>query len=229
MVLIASLAGCQGTPLFGAQRDERLMQLAVAEAGQIPQPEQKLRNLLVLADLQLDRRYPSDAVESLSQARNVLVEADDSLDEHTRISGWVSLSELLLRASRKAAADRAIDQAVEELMQLEPPTRRLDYVRGIGRQIRALRGKQAAAELVARASDWVVDLEDQQARRQATEAMADDLFDYGDYEAGVAMLHTDSDIAWRTETLTNLARRSRKAKWGKSVDFYSVFGSGSGL
>ncbi len=219
-------AGCGGRGFRDAGRAQRLMQLASGEAAQMQAPDQKLASLLNIADLQTDNGHDADALSTLAKARQILTEIAETLEPQTRIAGWVSLSELSYQAGDPDFAGQAIDQAVAALKRLEPPSSRVQFVRGVAAQLHVLRGDAAAANLLVQAGPWIDDNQNSKllARREALVALASDLFLYNDYDAGLAMLRRDPSPGWRTQVLTQLAERAVPIKsWGKQVDYTSNF------
>jgi hypothetical protein len=202
------------------------MQLAAGEAAQMQAPDQKLASLLNIAELQTDNGHDADALATLAEARQILAEIAEKLEPQTRIAGWVSLSQLSRQAGDADFANQAIDRAVVALKRLEPPSSRVQFVRGVAAQLHVLRGDAAAARLLVQAGPWIEDGQDSKriARREALVAIASDLFLYNDYDAGLAMLRRDPSPDWRTQVLTQLADRAVPIKsWGKQVDYSTNF------
>ena len=120
------------------------------------------------------------------------------------MAGWISLCELARGANDKAFAGAALDQALVALNQLAPDPARCEYVPGIEREVRAVRGEAPAAALLRSAADWAMDLPEQ-TRRNAYVVFAEELFVCNDYEGslaraparegrGMAKRHVDGDV-----------------------------------
>lgn len=205
------LAGCGPTPINGVLnpsplRSQKLMAMAVDEAAGIPDPDVRLTRQLNLADMQLQRGWTADARGTLAAARQTL-RSDDAakLNEHARLSGWVSISELSRQAGDRPLANDACDSAVKELKAIHEEGHRCQYVLGIANELQYLKGKPAAARLLSEAGPWLPKLDNLVERRQATVAFAAALFNFDDYDAGQQLLKTDKDAAWRSEQLQRLA------------------------
>jgi hypothetical protein len=225
-----AIGGCvypKGRDAFrNRDRARTLMRLAAGEADEIEAPAERLRRLLNIAEMQIRRQgHAGDGERTLRRSAETIEQAPaDALDEHTRIAGWVSISELARRIDRDRFAARAVDSAVDALKAVQPPRRRTEFVRGVAAEIRWLRGKPAAAELLRQAEPWLRDYRDAEQRRPATAAIASDLFLYDDYDGGMAILRVVDSAPWRADTLADLAENAIPQKaWGKQVDFASSF------
>ena len=221
---LLAMAGCGGSGFRNADRAQRLMALAAGEAGQIESPKQRLTAQLNVAELQINNRHARDAMATLVKARDTLRSIEGDLDDQARLAGWISLSELARRIDQTAFANAAVDRAIQLLEQLDPPPARVEYVRAVAQELRILRGKAAAAALLRQAGPWAAQIEDMVYRRQAYQAIASDLFLNDDDEGGLALLRQDPDAAWRTATLTALARQAVPLKqFGKSLGYDENF------
>ncbi|MHC4982935.1 MAG: hypothetical protein ACYTF6_07180 [Planctomycetota bacterium] len=233
LVVLASvsalLAGCYydkpRTDFQSADRARRLMAMAAGEAARIEAPPKRLRQLLSFANMQIESRHYSDARETLKGAwKTTESAAPEALDEHTRVAGWVSMSELSRKAGDRATAGRACDEAVKLLRRIQPPPRRCEYVRGLADELRELRGKGPSARLLREADKWAAAIKDRADRQEALKAIASDLFACDDYEGGGAMLALDNDAAWRAETLKALAHEAVPAKaYGRPLSYFKFF------
>ena len=101
MMLSLGLAGCQsqaritGTLNPNASRSQKLMAMAADEAGKIPEPDMRLTRQLNLADQQIQRGWKTDAQVTLTRASENLKSTDGAgLNDHARVSGWISISQL---------------------------------------------------------------------------------------------------------------------------------------
>jgi hypothetical protein len=218
-------AGCTGGGDFrSASRAEDLMALAAEEARHIPSPRKRLGRLLNTANLQNGRRRFADARRTLEAAAETLRRDGEQLDDHTRLAGWVSISELARAGRGQGMAERACDTAVTLLREVQPVPERCQYVHGVAMEVRALRGDRAAAGILREAAPWAKAIEKKAERREALEAVAADLFLCDDYDGGRDALRCDDDPVWRTDTLLALARRAVPLKhYGKELAFAKVF------
>lgn len=195
-----------GTVHASMARSQRLMALAASEASHIKDVDVRLTRLLNLADLQIQRDWKIDARATLISAAGTLRSDEASeLNDHARLSGWISISELSRSADDKATATDACDGATKAMLALEDPGRRCQYVMGIANELQYLKGKPAAAALLDQAAPWTPSIDDIAQRRQAVVSFASALFNLDDYLAGQRMLQKESDAAWRSEILTQLA------------------------
>lgn len=182
----------------------RLLLLAGEEAALVPSHGERLTRLLNVAHRQLQRGHADDARVALRQARSTLQESP-SLEEHARLSAWVSLSELSRRARDSQAAREASAEATRFLRALQPVARRTEYVRGLALELRYLDGEAPAVSLLREGASWAAAIDDPQTRRRAYTSIAWDLFLCEDFDGGRDVLRRDTDAAWRSDTLTTLA------------------------
>jgi len=106
------------------------------------------------------------------------------LNEHARISGWVSASELSRTAKDDTGALAACESAVSAMRNIGDPARRCDYVMGICNELQYLKGKDAAAQLLAEAGPWTRAIDDVKRRRQAVVSFAATLFSLDELTRG---------------------------------------------
>jgi hypothetical protein len=252
-----SLISCTSKRSDGLDPD-RVLHMAGEEAGQITNPKARLTRQLNVAYRQIENRRLADARATLGRARATMEAAHDAsahdeppLSDHDRLAGWISISELAREAGDPPLANAALDRALAHLDRIDPPTARCDYVPGIAREVRQLRGDAAAARLVSRAGEWAARIAEQPTRRAAYVAFAEELFRSNDYEAARQMLRRDEDAAWRSDALTAIADSGRyygsvlakspagaamatevadktgaaqtRTPFGKAVDFRSTF------
>jgi hypothetical protein len=195
-----------GQLLPSEQRSQKLMMLAAEDAAQITDVDARLTRLLNLADTQVQRKWANDARATLAMARETLNSPDAAkLNDHARLSGWVSISELSRSAGDEDGGTAACDGAVAAMRAIENPDTRCDYVMGVCNQIQYLKGKPAAAEILSEAGPWTKAIDDVPRRRQAVVSFAAALFNLDDFPAGQKMLRNEPDAAWRSDTLTRLA------------------------
>jgi hypothetical protein len=221
---VGGIAGCGGGG--GANRSQMLMRMAAGECRQIPDSDQRLRRQLNIANMQNNRGDAAGARATLADARSTIESSPtEALTQHVRISGWVSISELSREAGDYGGAHYACSQAVAWLSNIQPVTDRPQYIRGVAREVRALRGEAASAALLREGGAWAAQIADAGQRRAAYIAIANDLFTCEDFDGGKAVLHRDEDVAWRVDTLTQLSGGwgYDKHAWGKSVSFQSMF------
>lgn len=208
-VAIVLIAGCQQHRTTGVDPD-RILHMAGEEAGQINAPKERLTRQLNIANRQTENGHAGDARKTLAEARSTIEHADrNALTDHERLAGWISLCELARNADDKAFANAALDQALVALDGLMPAQARCEYVLGIEREVKILRGDAAAARLVSSAAEWAMELPQQPTRRLAYIAFADALFHCNDYDAACTVLRRDPDAAWRSDALTALSDRAR--------------------
>ncbi len=212
-VVIAMLlsAGCGGQPPISgninttAGRSQQLMVLAAEEAAAISDIDARLTRQLNLANAQIQRGWPSDARTTLSGASQTLAKDGKALNNHARISGWVAVSQLSRQAADDATGTRAVEQAVGDLLAIEDQAQRCQYVMGLANELQYLKGRPAAADLLAKAGPWAREIDSVPQRRQALVAFASALFNFDDFKAGQSVLRQDDDAAWRSDMLVALA------------------------
>ena len=212
------LASCTSERLPDALDPNRVLHMAGQEAGEIPNPTARLTRQLNIAFRQIGFAKLADARATLAQARKTLESTHDAavhdqppLGDHDRLAGWISVSELSRDAQDPATANVAVDRALAHLNKIEPPHARCDYVPGIAREVRQLRGDKPAAALLATAGEWATKIPELPTRRLAYLAFATELFRANDYEAARLLLRRDEDAAWRADALTAV---SDQARWG---------------
>jgi hypothetical protein len=187
-------------------RSRRLMALAAEEAAAIPDVDARLTRQLNLADLQIQRGWQDDARVTLAAARATLASADAAkLNDHARISGWISVSELSRTVDDTVGATKACEGAIAAMNAIADPAVRCDYVMGISNELQYLKGPEAAARMLAAAGPWTKSIDDVARRRQAVVSFAAALFNLDDYAAGQKLLRNEDDPAWRSDTLTRFA------------------------
>lgn len=205
-----------------AERSRRLMGLAAQEASAIKDVDVRLTRLLNLADTQMQSGWKQDGRATLASAAGTLRSDEASLlNDHARLSGWISISELSRQADDMAAAGDACDSAAKAMLAIEDPARRCEYVMGIANELQYIKGKPAAAALLDQAGPWTPSIDDVSRRRQAVVSFASALFNLDDYLAGQHMLQKEPDAAWRSETLTQLASLAGRDDSRGSVAAYS--------
>jgi hypothetical protein len=201
-----------GTIEPGEKRAQHLTALAAQEAAMIADIDVRLTRLLNLAELQMRHKWLDGARATLEASRQTLgSSAGKQLNEHARISGWVSVSELSRQARDDAGALSACDGALAAIRAIEDPARRCDYVMGVCNELQYLRGKPAAAGLLAEAGPWTKSIDDVRLRRLAVVSFASALFNLDDFARGQQMLRQEDDASWRSDTLTLLAAASMGA------------------
>jgi hypothetical protein len=195
-----------GRLLPSEQRSQKLMALAAEDAAQISDVDARLTRLLNLADAQVQRKWAADARTTLGMARQTLSSQDAAnLNDHARLSGWVSISELSRLAGDDDGGIAACDGAVAAMRAIDNPDTRCDYVMGVCNQIQYLKGKPAAAQVLCEAGPWTKAIDDVPRRRQAVVSFAAALFNLDDFTNGQKMLRNEPDASWRSDTLTQLA------------------------
>lgn len=233
LFLTLLLTGCTSSDPSASIDPDRLLHMAGEEAGQITSPKDRLTRQLNIANRETDARRLDAARQTLRDARATLEHADKTaLDEQARLAGWVSLSELARAADDTPFANAALDQALASLDELTPHQARCQYVPGVEREVRALRGNAAAVRLLTDASQWALELPHPRLRRGTFALFAEELFRCDDYAAGRATLRLDPDPAWRSDALVAIADRARYARetsfsFSPSGGFASKVGSPS--
>jgi hypothetical protein len=254
VALVPLLVSCTSGRVDGFDPD-RILHMAGEEAGQITNPTARLTRQLNVAYRQIENRRKTDARATLAGARQTMESVHDAsvhdqppLSDHDRLAGWISISELSREAEDTGLANVALDRALAHLDRVEPPTARCDYVPGIAREVRQLRGDAAGARLLVRAGEWAVKIAERPTRRAAFVAFAEELFRCNDYESARQMLRRDEDASWRSDALTAIsdggrygavavynmkapaatasgeaAKDSAQKPFGKAVDFRSTF------
>lgn len=209
LIAVIPIAGCQENRTTAVDPD-RILHMAGEEAGQINAPKERLTRQLNIANRQTENGHAGDARKTLAEARSTIEHADkNALTDHERLAGWISLSELARSADDKAFGNGALDQALAALENLTPAQARCEYVLGVEREVKILRGDAAAAKLLISASEWAMELPQQATRRSAYVAFADGLFHCNDYDGARTVLRRDPDAAWRSDALTALSDRAR--------------------
>ncbi|MCG3181461.1 MAG: hypothetical protein BIFFINMI_03857 [Phycisphaerae bacterium] len=224
--LLGLLGGCySGSRGFRSDaRASRLMAMAAEEAGQVDRPRDRLSRQLNIANMQNEQGYSAGARRTLAEAAATLGKDWDSLDVQTRLAGWVSISELSRDSYDNASAAAACEQAVAVLRGIQPEADRCQYVRGVAGELRNLYGKARSAGLLRESGTWAAKIEAPSQRRAIYTGLASDLFLCDDYDGGRDMIRRDSDPAWRSDTLAELARQATPAdQWSKSLQFKSNF------
>lgn len=248
VVLLLGLvsAGCQtqpritGTLTPSATRSQKLMAMAADEAGNIPEPDMRLTRQLNLANQQIHRGWKTDAQTTLTHAAQTLKSKDAAqLNDHARVSGWISISQLGRQTGTAELAAQACDNAVAVMEKIEDPAKRCQYVFGIANELQYHKGQPAAAAILSKAGPWTRSIDHLQQRRDALVSFASALFNFDDYIAGQGMLRQDDDPAWRSDTLARLANfppapasmaldksaasPQQVQPYGKQLDFGSIF------
>ncbi|HYE18543.1 MAG TPA: hypothetical protein VEA69_08865 [Tepidisphaeraceae bacterium] len=240
---ITAVLGCTRITPTGQLDPDRILHMAGEEAGQIASPRDRLARQLNVADRETLFGQPAAARTTLREARKTLEAGAattpttrptpagpatrPAFDPHTRLAGWISISELSRRAEDRAFANEAVDRAVADLRTLDPHPERCQYVLGVAGELRALRGDAPAAKLIAEAGNWAVDIADADTRRQALGAFAYHLFVCGDYDAARDVLRRDADPAWRSDTLTAMADLARWEVGGSKMESRGLLDPGT--
>jgi hypothetical protein len=215
VVLSLPLASCTSQPRDGFNPD-RILHMAGEEASQIHNPRERLARQLNIAFRQIGNGKQADARSTLAQARRTMEASHDAtvqdqppLSDHDRLAGWISISELSRGAEDAGSANLALDRALSHLNKVEPPVARCEYVPGIAREVRELRGDAPAAKLLVTAGQWSGAIAELPTRRAAYIAFAEELFRCNDYEAARQLLRRDEDPSWRSDALTALSDGGR--------------------
>ena len=201
-----------------------LLTLAGEEAALVEKPRDRLSRLLNIADMQNSQGHHGSARGTLGKAIQTLRRDGDKLDLHTRLAGWVSVSQLSRSCRDRETAISACNEATKVLRGIEQPADRCPFVRGVTDQVRALHGNERAAALLREAGPWADQIDSIPDRRVVLRAFTDYLVDCKDYDGAKAMIRRDNDPAWRSDTLADLARQSMTYRsYGKQVNFEATF------
>ena len=212
LALSVIATGCNGkkvtsVPNVTGDRSRRLSVLAATEAGRIQDPDARLTRQLNIAD-QVQQRYGAeDALAVLDEASKTLREVGPALDGYTRISGWVSVSQLARKAAGTAAAEGATKEAQAALEALPETGERCQYVLGVAEEVSHLQGDAQAVALLVKGGQWAKGIDDADQRRAARLAFAIALFNLNAFEGGVESLRGEDDPAWSSDTMLALASR----------------------
>lgn len=208
-VVFTNCAGrkVSSTPHVTNDRSRKLSVLAATEAGFIKDPDARLTRQLNIAD-QVQQRYsPEDALSVLEQATKTLHDVGPALDGYTRISGWVSVSQLARKSMGNAMAEGAAKDAQKELEALPELGERCQYVLGVAEEVGQSQGDDAAIALLTKGGEWAKGIGDTNDRRGARLAFATALFNLNAYEGGVASLRAEEDATWSSDTMLAIASR----------------------
>jgi hypothetical protein len=218
LAFVCLLASCTAEVREDGLDPDRVLHMAGEEAGGIANPTARLTRQLNVAFRQIQHMRLADARSTLGRARGTLEGVHDAsvhdqppLSDHDRLAGWVSVSELSREAEDKAVADVALGRALGHLENMQPEQARCEYVPGIAREVRKLRGDKAAAGLLVRAGEWAAKIPELPTRRAAYLVFATELFRANDYEAARLMVRRDGDATWRADALTAVSDFGRFA------------------
>lgn len=237
IIAVNSPIGCASHPPIGPNvnrdpgRQYQLMLLAVDAAKDIADAHERLKRQLNLADMQINRSRNADAAATLTDAADTLKKDGGKLTNHTRLSGWVSVSELSRRAGLRSQAEAACGEADKALHTLDSLPERCQYVMGIARELHALYGPPKAIELLREAGPWAKKIDNPAERRKALSGFAAALFNLDAFSDGQAVLKQDDDAIWRTDTLTAMSQPAPGSSWlsssretyGKQMDYNANF------
>ncbi len=187
------------------ERSRQLTLLAAKEAGNIRDADARLTRQLNIADGALNRFSHEDGSAVIREVTNTLRTVGGELRDHTRVSGWVSASQLARRAADVSTAKEATASAEHELETMEDRAVRCLFVMGVAEEVKQLRGNADAAALIVKGGQWASSIEDRDERRRARLAFAITLFNLDAYDGGVATLRDEQDPAWSSDTLLALA------------------------
>lgn len=206
--LMASLAVLLFLPACASvkteERSRKLTVLAAKEAGHISDADARLTLQLNIANWALERFDPADGMAIIGEVAKTLRAERDHLRGRTRLSGWVSASQLSRRAKNSAAAAEAAQAAAQELAELSDQAERCQYLLGVAQEVRISQG-DAAEELLSKGGEWATAIEDRAERRQARLAFANALLEMSAFDNAVAMLRHEQDAVWASSTLLALA------------------------
>jgi hypothetical protein len=200
--------------------------MAAEEAGKVDSAKLRLKQQLYIADIQNRRAHRAGARLSLQQAWRTLEEAGSDLDAHTRLAGWVSISELSRGADDADTAARAAQVAEDQLLALPDKADRCQYVLDLATELRAVFDRGRAVKLLVQAGPWTREIQPQSDRRDVLIAFADRLLGYEAYEQGREVIGLEDEAYWRSHTLVQLSGHKIQSKWqGKQLDYENTFNS----
>lgn len=200
-------AGCHGANIRpdaiqkSTERSRQLTLLAAREASRVTDADARLTRQLNIANGMRQRFGDEDAVKVLVEARTTLGDVGKDLSGHTRLSGWVSISQLSREAHDDATAKAATVAAEAELNALPDAAERCQYIMGVAEEVSQTRGNRDAAALLAKGGEWVTSVTDEGERRQARLAFSVALFNLDAWEEGVSTLRHEGDAAWASDML----------------------------
>ncbi len=210
--VLIQIKGCATQPRLSGNlhstpdRSRKLMNLAAEEASAIPEVDARLTRQLNFADQQINRGWPDDARVTLAAARATLASPDAAkLNDHARLSGWISVSELSRGVQDMAGAEKACAGALAAMNAIDDPAIRCEYVMGIANEQQYLEGKDVAGKTLVAAGPWTKSIDDVTRRRSAVVSFASALFNLDDFGGGQAMLRNEDDPAWRSDILLRMA------------------------
>ncbi|MBI5864202.1 MAG: hypothetical protein HZB38_06820 [Planctomycetes bacterium] len=189
-----------------ANRFQRLTELASAEVRELPDPLDRLRQFLQLADLQSWRSANAVARTSRDAARDVLLNTEPAaLADEPRLAGWISLAQLARYADCADESRDAARRAETLLRALEPVHSRVPYVRSVAGELEVAEDRDAAIELYRDAGGWAVEYDDLKLRRNALLAIAAQLVELNSVDAAATVIRRDDDRLWRAESFVALS------------------------
>jgi hypothetical protein len=231
-------------------RDEKLLELAGAEAEKIPSLEKRLKQQFLLADVSFDHDHDDTGIAALEKATVLLRRTDKSLNTITRLDGWLTVSELARRPENQALAEEAMTHVRSVLNSIKPSYHRLEFAQSVAREIQEVHGEPAAISFYRETLPWLeaaMEREDAMKKkdhawtgipylasakfrrgcdtktwkpRTVVYAIARTLFYFDDFDTGKAALNLVDDPNWRSTSLVNMTRRNSK--------FTTPFGSSLG-
>ena len=187
------------------ERSRKLTVLAAREAANITDADSRLTLQLNIANGALDRFEPEDGMAIISEVAKTLRVEREQLRGRTRLSGWVSASQLSRRAKSNAAAAEATRAAAQELEDLGDQAERCQYLLGVAEEVRLSQGDVAAVELLSKGGVWASAIDNREERRQARLAFADALLELSAFDNAVVVLRHENDATWSSSTLLALA------------------------
>lgn len=208
-VLVTSLAVLLFLPACATmrnnERSRKLTVLAAREAANITDADSRLTLQLNIANGALDRFEPEDGMAIITEVAKTLRAERERLRGRTRLSGWVSASQLSRRAKNPAAAAEATRAAAQELGDLGDQVERCQYLLGVAEEVRLSQGDEAAVELLSKGGLWANAIDDREERRQARLAFASALLEMSAFDNAVVVLRHEKDATWSSSTLLALA------------------------
>jgi len=200
LLLLPACAAMKNT-----ERSRKLTVLAAREAASIADADARLTLQLNIANGALDRFEPEDSMAVISEVVKTLRSERERLRGRTRLSGWVSASQLSRRAKNAVAAAEATRAAAQELEELGDQAERCQYLLGVAEEVRLSQGDSAATALLSKGGEWATAIDNREERRHARLAFASALLELSAFDDAVAVLRLEQDAAWASATLLALA------------------------
>lgn len=208
-VLVASIAVLLLLPACATmktnERSRKITVLAAREAANIADADTRLTLQLNIANGALVRFQAEDGMAIISEVVRTLRSERERLRGRTRLSGWVSASQLSRLARNPVAAAEATRAAAQELDGLASQVERCQYLLGVAEEVRLSQGEGAAVDLLSKGGVWANAIDNREERRQARLAFASALLEMNALDNAVLVLRHEKDAGWSSAMLLALA------------------------